>query len=70
VSVKHAGKYTMQGEYEILENGDIFLSYQLIDLNYKVINRNSIVIAKAAHPICFLSYCKINPSNSSITRYR
>jgi hypothetical protein len=49
VSVKHAGKYTMQGEYEILENGDIFLSYQLIDLNYKVINRNSIVIAKAAH---------------------
>jgi len=49
VSAEHAAKYTMRGEYEILDNGDIFLNYHLIDLNYKIVNRNSIIIEKAAH---------------------
>lgn len=49
VSAEHAAKYTMQGEYEILDNGDIFLNYQLTDANYKVVNRNSIIIEKSAH---------------------
>jgi len=49
VSAQKVAKYTLQGEYEILEKGDIYLSYQLVDLNYKVINRNSVIIKATAH---------------------
>jgi len=49
VSVLGAAKYTMEGEYEILDGGGLYLSYRLIDLNYKVVNSNSVVIEKAAY---------------------
>jgi len=49
VSAEKVAKYTLQGEYEILGKGDIYLSYKLVDLNYKVINRNSVFIKKSAH---------------------
>ncbi len=49
VSSEKVAKYTLQGEYEILEKGDIYLSYKLVDLDYKVINRNSVIIEKSGH---------------------
>lgn len=49
VSLPAKAKYHMEGEYEILKNGTIFLSYHLIDLNYQVISSNSVIIEKAAH---------------------
>jgi len=49
VSILGAAKYTMEGEYDILETGDIYLSYRLIDLNYKIVNSKSVVIEKLAY---------------------
>jgi len=49
VSEKSVAKFTLEGEYEILESGDIFLNYKLVDLNYRVLNRKSVIIEKLAH---------------------
>lgn len=49
VSLPERAKYNMEGEYEILANGNIFVSYRLVDLNYKVLNSNSVIIERVAH---------------------
>jgi hypothetical protein len=49
VSLSEKAEYNMEGEYEILNNGDIYLSYRLVDLNYKVINSHSVIVEKTAH---------------------
>jgi len=49
VSLPEKAEYNMEGEYEILDNGDIFLSYRLVDLNYQLITSNSIIVEKSAH---------------------
>ena len=49
VSLPERAEYNMEGEYEILQNGTIFLSYRLIDLNYRVINSNSVIVENSAH---------------------
>ncbi|GFO74661.1 hypothetical protein BPLS_P1481 [Bathymodiolus platifrons methanotrophic gill symbiont] len=40
VSLPEKAAYNMEGEYDILGNGDIFLSYRLVDLNYQLIHSN------------------------------
>jgi hypothetical protein len=49
VSLPERAKYNMEGEYEVLANGNIFVSYRLIDFNYKVLNTNSVIIERSAH---------------------
>lgn len=49
VSLPERAKYNMDGEYEILANGNIFVSYRLVDLNYKVLHTNSVIIERSAH---------------------
>ena len=49
VSLPGRAKYNMEGEYEVLNNGDIYLSYRLVDLNYKVLSSHSVIVEKSAH---------------------
>jgi len=49
VSLPNKAKYSMEGEYTLLDDGDIYLTYHLIDLNYRVIASHSVIVEKSAH---------------------
>ncbi len=42
-------KYTLEGEYNILIDGDIFIRYNLVDLDYNVLKTKSVTVEKSAY---------------------